>query len=59
MAKLHLREKGDDNKKFSLGQKTNKLKMVLAEAGDDKVQLSNKAFAMSAKDGEYVEFNMD
>ena len=59
MAKLHLREKCDEPKKFGLGQKTNKLKMVLAEAGDDKIQLTNNAFAMSAKDGEYVEFNVD
>ena len=62
MAKLHLREKGEEKKsKFGLGQKTNKLKMVMAEAGgeDAVVQLSNNAFAMSAKDGEYVEFNVD
>ena len=61
MAKLHLREKGEEKKsKFGLGQKTNKLKMVLAETGgEDMVQLSNNAFAMSAKDGEYVEFNVD
>jgi hypothetical protein len=60
MAKLHLREKTDEPKsKFGLGQKTAKMKMVLAEAGDDKIQLTNNAFAMSAKDGEYVEFASD
>ena len=61
MAKLHLREKGEDGGlgKFGIGKKTNKLKMVMADADPDKVQLTNNAFAMSAKDGEYVEFNVD
>ena len=60
MAKLHLREKTEE-KKWGLGGggvKTNKLKMVVAET-DDKIQLTNNAYAMSAKDGEYVEFNVD
>ena len=33
---------------------------MMAETGGDAIiKLSNKAFAMSAKDGEYVEFNED
>ena len=62
MAKLHLREKSDENPKKGWGAKKNKtagIKMVVADADPDKVQLTNNAFAMSAKDGEYVEFNDD
>ena len=63
MAKLHLREKGDEPKKagkWAKGEsKTTRLKGVLAETGEVVVQLTNNAFAMSAKDGEYVSFNVD
>ena len=67
MAKLHLREKGDErkaSKKWGVGGKdkkgsSTKFKTVMVEAGDDAVELTKNAFAMSAKDGEYVEFNVD
>ena len=64
MAKLHLREKIDDapKKGWKAGDKsskTSRLKGVIAETGEVPVQLTKNAFAMSAKDGEYVEFNED
>ena len=38
----------------------NRLKTVMAETGADvPIKLTNNAFAMSAKDGEYVEFSSD
>ena len=67
MAKIHLREKGTEEPtkkkgllgKLGMAKKTEGLKMVIADADPDKIELSKNAFAMSAKDGEYVEFDHD
>ena len=58
MAKLHLREKESKKDKLKLKPK-GKLDSIMPQANSDPSKLSNNAYAMSSKDGEYVLFNAD
>jgi hypothetical protein len=59
MAKLHLREKESKKDKFKIKDKKGKMDGVLPQSITDPTKLSNNAYAMSSKDGEYVLFNDD
>ena len=58
MAKIHLREKESKKDKFKVKPK-GKIDSIMPQSNTDPSKLSNNAYAMSSKDGEYVLFNSD